>query len=510
MGYNRTKDIARDFLDFDPDTYEPDSKNHKIQNNDNNTFDKRKRVYKTVNKVLPLPPSTLIKSENKINNFIDSNFDLVQQQQQMQSTSNTHDPAFFEPVLPLRVNSRRDNTRPQTRTYTILTSSACPGSQCDSEKKGEQKTREKLEKHDLSPQDQKEKHLISTSHRKDSIPEYCFVQTTPLPIPADSMSSMKASDCMDMTNTPTSISAIPPTRDSQHQLPSNLMASTTSKHISSSQNVNTDQSSKSTLQKSKATSKLPSPLFSSQQMPIFSFFAANVHNSGIEQFISSLSLPLPPAPAVKSAEESPEKRFSDITDSNQYEHPDLSQLAEEALLDLQNHENLLEKNPQPHNWRYSNAVQNFITEDLSALDFPFAPDLSFSPAFAKPSRPLSLSSNNSKLSDLRLTPPQTIVSINNNRKSGSSLLFNTLSSSISNLSLATAKQYKKRRSSRLDGFKKENEEEDDDAITFGHRGHCYDPPTRDTYNSKLSSIRRKKKLSALSAKLKTAVVSIFR
>ena len=305
-----------------------------------------------------------------------------------------------------------------------------------------------------------------------------------------------------MENAPKSSSAKLPKRNPQHKLPSNLMAPTKSKCISAPQTIEVDHNLQLIPRNPDPSSRFPSPLSSPPQSPAFSFFAANVHNAGIDQFISSLSLPLPPAPVVKSARESLEKRFSDTVNSDQYENPDLTQLAEEALLDMQNPERWLEDPPQPHNWRYSNTIESFISEDLSVLDSPSAPDLSFSPAFAKPRRPLSVSSNNLNPANLLLIPPPAILSISKTHRSSSSLLFNTLTSSVSNLSSATSKQYKKRRPSRFDGFKKASKEASDTA-TFG-------PTGRDNYNSRMSNVRRKKKFSRLSGRLKTAVISIFR
>lgn len=505
MGYNRAKDIACDFPASGSDskhTYEPGSQNHNSQNANNSTFNKRKRSCKPIDKALPLPPPTSIESMNQINNSPDPNFDSAQKQQPMQLTNNTTGQVFLNPVPPPRSNSRRENMCLQNKTNLISTSSTTLVSQHGSEREENQMALTRPEKHNVPHQDKTRKPSVNNSHPKDSIPESSLVQNTPPPMLVDRMNTIKIIDCIEMENASKSSSAKLPKRNPQHKLPSNLMAPTKSKCISAPQTIEVDHNLQLIPRNPDPSSRFPSPLSSPPQSPAFSFFAANVHNAGIDQFISSLSLPLPPAPVVKSARESLEKRFSDTVNSDQYENPDLTQLAEEALLDMQNPERWLEDPPQPHNWRYSNTIESFISEDLSVLDSPSAPDLSFSPAFAKSRRPLSVSSNNLNPANLLLIPPPAILSISKTHRSSSSLLFNTLTSSVSNLSSATSKQYKKRRPSRFDGFKKASKEASDTA-TFG-------PTGRDNYNSRMSNVKRKKKFSRLSGRLKTAVISIFR
>lgn len=256
-----------------------------------------------------------------------------------------------------------------------------------------------------------------------------------------------------------------------------------------------------------------SPPLSPRKSDTFFSCANDVPNQTIDQPIDLLSLPLPPMPKAKMDLMTTKQSVSNIINNFQYEEPELSQIAEEVLLDLKRQEQWLENNSLQQHSRYSKAVESFISEDLCVLDPTFTPDLSFNASF-----PISNGnqiSSSSNLSEFQLPLPTPAFSTEN-RRSCVSMPFTPLQSTLSTTFSSKTGQNLGLNDNSSTNLLKPGNEYNEYEFNVGFHNYSYDRPRSAIKKSNLgfglglSQGSRKRRLAMFSSKLKSAAVSIFK
>lgn len=511
MKHTKISNSDQSVHSFDPSyVYELDGSNKKDY-----SMKTDKRNFKNLEKVLPLLPPKLIENDINTNNSTKSDCNLIiknvnqkqpQRLSQRVSTEISSLQPGFSPVLSSEIYNEQDQKLYQNKSgfWQRLSSVAA-------KRKEKQNSNITSDNQVLSLQELNKKQLFENFDQNNHIPfKLPLEDTLPLNL-VESTNNLRLNYQSQFTNKANFIPATSPKINSQQLGLDKSLVSKPFKSFYHSSLSNPFLMHEAA--EPNSISNSISPPLSPQKSDMFLSCANAVPNQTTKQSIDLLSLPLPPMPRAKMDLMTTKQSVSNIINNFQYEEPELSQIAEDVLLDLKRQEQWLENNSLQNHQRYSKAVESFISEDLCVLDPTFTPDLSFNASFLiTGGNQLGLSSN---LTEFHLPLPTPAFSTEN-RRSCISMPFTPLQSTPSTTFSGKTEQKLGLNNNSSTDLLKTGNKYDDYEFNVGLHNHCYDRPRNAIKKPSLglglglSQGSRKRRLAMFSSKLKSAAASIFK